>query len=63
MADRRNEFAKAVEEVGKRLADIRVELNATPYPFCAGMVRAAEEALVVVYNALKDQGNVLETEL
>lgn len=49
-------------QLGTSLNTLRTALLAAKYVFCAGLVRAAEEAVLVVYNSLNDAA-VPESEL
>lgn len=51
--DRRT-LASATQAAGNQVNQLREALNRSNAPFLAGLVRAAEEALVVVNNALQD---------
>lgn len=53
--------AEAIEDHGIQLNHMRVE-ELVAAPFLAGLVRAAEEALLVVVNTLRD-ANVPDSEL
>lgn len=50
----RNEFARDVEAAGKHLNTLRNTANDLGYPFSAGLIRGAEESLVVVYSSSTD---------
>lgn len=52
----RQKLAAQSEQVGQTLNALRTALNDAKYPFSAGLVRAAEEAVLIVYNALNDAG-------
>lgn len=58
----RNRLADRLESAGQEINDVRVKLGEQNYGFCCGLVRAAEEALVVAVTALRDHG-VREEEL
>lgn len=47
-------IANKVEEVGQAVNALRTILIEEGFVFMAGLVRAAEEALLVVVNALRD---------
>lgn len=50
----RNKLAGEIQSIGRCLTDLRDILAKEDYGFCCGLVRAAEEALVVVYTSLTD---------
>lgn len=50
----RQELARRVETVGTAVNQLREHLLTERAPFLAGLVRSAEEALVIVYNQLTD---------
>ncbi len=50
----RQQLAQHVESVGRRVNELREQLLSERAPFLAGLVRSAEEALVIVYNQLSD---------
>lgn len=58
----RAELQREVERVGNEVYALREKFNADHSPFLAGLVRGAEESLVVARNALADP-NVREEEL
>lgn len=59
--DRRN-LTNQAESIGNSLNALRNQANDQRAPFIAGMIRAAEESILVVYNTLKDT-TVAESEL
>jgi hypothetical protein len=55
-------FVSRVEVIGQQLNALRMDLLTAEYTFTAGIIRAAEEALLLVANLLND-GAVSEDEL
>lgn len=51
----RDFVADKIEEAGKAVFEMRDKCANGGAPFCAGLLRAAEEALMVAMNALRDQ--------
>lgn len=51
----RKEITKNVEDLGTKANDLRQEALAANMPFTCGLIRAAEEALLIAYNALSDE--------
>jgi hypothetical protein len=58
----RQQLAQQVEQVGQNINQLRSTLLSNNAPYVAGMVRAAEEALVQVMQALTDP-NIGDDEL
>ena len=58
----RNRLADDLESVGQQANEVRMKLGEKDYGFCIGLVRAAEEALLVAVNSLRDT-SVREEEL
>lgn len=58
----RKALADQTEKVGQDVFALRAELLSGDAPFCAGLARAAEEALLVVMAALRD-GAVSDVDL
>ena len=59
---KRENLAGIANQVGVAINDLRNALLEENYSYCSGLVRGAEEAIVIVMNALKDE-NVQEGEL
>lgn len=54
MKAERGALIVVAEQAGKDVNALREKLLAMNYPFVAGVVRAAEESLLVAYNMLAD---------
>jgi len=50
----RTQLAAEVEKVGQSLNSLRMEALRSRFPFVAGIIRAAEEAVLVAYTMLKE---------
>lgn len=50
----RAQLAAQAEQVGQALNALRTALVAANYPFMAGLCRAAEEAVLVIFTSLSD---------
>lgn len=50
----RAELARLTEDLGENIFTLRENCNESGCPFLAGLVRAAEESLVVVLTTLQD---------
>lgn len=58
----RRQLAELAEQVGREVNNLREELLAANYPYTAGIVRTAEEGILVAHTALSDL-NVPERDL
>ena len=50
----RTKLASEVETLGVQVNELRVRLVESRHPFLAGMVRSAEESLLIAMNTLRD---------